>query len=107
MIFAYPLSDSDMQCHLAPALLGWGVGKYIAASTSHLSARAWCRIGSGPVHTSLFASVNMPSEHFTFAAGLPLLAGLAAMAYTGDWNLQNTVIFSGFGAGTVYFGYIV
>jgi len=29
------------------------------------------------------------------------------MAYTGDWNLPNTVIFSGFGAGTVYFGYIV
>jgi hypothetical protein len=59
MIFAYPLSDSDMQCHLAPALLGWGVGKYIAASTSHISARAWCRIGSGPVHIPLFASVNM------------------------------------------------
>mmetsp|Transcript_53744 Transcript_53744/g.127755 ORF Transcript_53744/g.127755 Transcript_53744/m.127755 type:complete len:118 (-) Transcript_53744:145-498(-) len=83
MLFAIPLSNSEMQCHLAPATLGWAVGKYVAASTSHASARAWCRL-----------------------AGLPLLAGLGAMFLTGDWNVANALLFSCFGVGTVYFGYI-
>ncbi|KAJ1472614.1 hypothetical protein T484DRAFT_1839615 [Baffinella frigidus] len=80
--FGMKLSDNDMRAYLAPAFIGWAVGKYAAASSGAEGAKRFCR-----------------------AAVLPMVTMLAMMHYTDTWHPANTLSAIFFGIGYTYFGY--
>mmetsp|Transcript_23804 Transcript_23804/g.56874 ORF Transcript_23804/g.56874 Transcript_23804/m.56874 type:complete len:162 (+) Transcript_23804:63-548(+) len=59
-----PMSDDMLRLFAGPALLGWGLGKYVAAKSG--AAAEYCRYHVVPILMTLFFSIQQKQQFYTY-----------------------------------------